>query len=104
MFAMTVAYRNEINLDYYLTKHMTAAEELCRPLGLVGTEVRHYVAGLDGNAPTYKVIATLTFVSKEAYEAVMQHPAAAELMADVKNFSESMPEFFLGEVLLDKRY
>lgn len=102
MFVMTVAYRKEINLDYYLTRHAPAAVELFKQFGLIRADVKQFTATADGREPAYKVMTTATFPSREAYEALMKHPAAAELVADVANFAQETPEFLLGEVLFDQ--
>jgi uncharacterized protein (TIGR02118 family) len=104
MIAAAVCYRQGINVEYYLKRHVPRSEELMVPLGLLRSEVRQFLPGPDGSLPPYAVMSTLYYPSLEVFQATMQNPIMAELMDDVKNFYDGAPEILIGEVLVNVDY
>jgi uncharacterized protein (TIGR02118 family) len=98
---LTVCYKHGVPLDegYYTTKHAAILRQVWGPLGLERTEVRKIAAAADGSTPPYQVIWSGYFPSAEAVQAVLQNPASGEVVGDVANYYQGMPDIFIGEVL-----
>ncbi len=101
MAVISVCYKHGVRLDeqYYLTKHVPLVDRVWGPQGLERTEVRKLTATADGSAPPYQIIFSMYFPSLETFQAALQHPTSAEVMDDVKNYYDGMPEILFGEVL-----
>lgn len=104
MVVATVMYRDGIDVEYYLNKHIPMSEEVMVPLGLKRAEVRQFEADPEGGAPKYVLMTTLYFETVESFQACMQNPAMAPLMEDVKNFYHGQPEVLVGGELVTKEY
>jgi len=50
-------------------------------------------------SPPYQIIASVYFPSLEAFQAALQHPSNDDVMNDIKNYNDGMPDIFFGEVL-----
>jgi len=50
-------------------------------------------------SPPYQIIASVYFPSLEAFQAALQHPSNDDVMNDIKNYYDGMPDIFFGEVL-----
>jgi len=103
MIKVSVMYPNSegstFDMDYYLTKHMPMVQQK------IGTALRSVsvVGGLSGGAPgsspTYSVIAILEFDSVQSFETNFgQH--SAEILADVPNYTNTLPTVQISEVKL----
>ncbi|KAK7542059.1 uncharacterized protein J3D65DRAFT_664485 [Phyllosticta citribraziliensis] len=82
------------NYDYYLQTHMPLAEQVWRPLGLVGVSLGP-TAHEAGKAP-YNVVCLLEFSSRKDWDRAWE-AALTQLVHDVPNFSNQMPTFLIGE-------
>lgn len=104
MVTMTVMYKQGINLEYYLNRHLGENEGALKALGVRLGEVRRLQADVQGNLPAYEVIATLYFDNMEAFQTAMQSPLAAKLMEDIPNFYSGAPDMLVGEVIYEKNF
>jgi len=76
--------------DYYRDTHMALVDE---HLGVLRTEVDR---GVDG---PYECVGHLYFESMEALAAGMGGPKAADVLADVANFTNAQPVMQVSEVV-----
>jgi uncharacterized protein (TIGR02118 family) len=92
MFIVSVMYPagHRFDGDYYAKSHLKMVHDRWDPLGLRNLQVLHGLPGPDGSAPTYQVVAQLTFDTQAAFEAAASRHAA-EIFADVPNFTEAKP-------------
>lgn len=98
MQRVTVLYPNgtdiKFDFDYYLAKHVPWVA------GLVGQkiEVRRGISAPDGSPATFICIATIVVNSAEQFQTVLaQH--GPEIMADIPNYTNSVPLLQFDEVL-----
>ncbi len=92
MFIVSVMYPagQHFDGDYYAKSHLRLVHDRWDPLGLRDLRVLHGLPGPDGSAPTYQLMALLTFDTQAAFEtAASQH--AAEIFADIPKFTEAKP-------------
>ena len=98
MFIVSVMYPSGFPFDigYYGKTHADLVNDRWKPLGLRNLQVLLGQPGPDGTAPTYQVVANLTFDSRAAFEgAASQH--ASEIFADIPNFTSATPIVQLSE-------
>lgn len=81
----------KFDFDYYEATHIPLANDAFTATGLQSVQVLRGLAGADGTPAPYLVIANLTFRDAEALEASLGGPRAAEVMADVANFTDIQP-------------
>lgn len=101
MITVNVLYPNEegakFDMNYYLSKHIPMVKKLLGP-ALKGCIVEQ---GLGGGAPgskaPYSVLCHLRFESLEAFQNAFG-PHAAEIQADVRNYSAVEPAIQMSEV------
>ena len=82
---------NPFNMDYYLATHVTLVKTKWTPVGLKSAAV----ATLDPSTG-YAVECVMVWESAETFAAVGRD---AEIMGDVKNFSEAAPTPWIGKVV-----
>ena len=101
MAVLSVCYKHGVRMDeqYYLTKHVPLVARVWGAHGLERTEVRKITAAADGTTPPYQIIFSVYFPSLETIQGALQHPTTAEVMDDIKNYYDGMPDVFFGEVL-----
>ncbi|HWI26492.1 MAG TPA: EthD family reductase [Stellaceae bacterium] len=101
MIKVTVLYpygaNAKFNMDYYVTKHMPMVRQkfgaACK-----GIAVDQGVAGgTPGAPPSFVAMGHLLFDSVEAFQKAMA-PHAAEVMADVANYTSIEPVLLISEV------
>ena len=80
-------------MSYYLSTHMPLVMKHFRQHGLTGYRVMQY----DGADAPYTTACTLTFTSKDGPGKAFGSKEAAEVMDDVKNFSNVTPVLMNGE-------
>ena len=101
MIKANVFYPNKadskFDMDYYLTKHMPLLKERFGG-ALKGASVDQGIAGgLPGSPATYAAVCSLLFDNVgELQSAMGAH--AAELMADIPNFTNVQPTIQVSEV------
>jgi uncharacterized protein (TIGR02118 family) len=78
------------DFDYYMATHIALVREVFGA-GLASVEVLQPMSAGDGSAAPYACMAHLRFESPEAMQTSTSHPRAAEVMADVANFTDIVP-------------
>src|SRR5271170_3041335 len=98
---ITVMYPNKpgvtFNFDYYLKHHATLIKRLYGE-GIGRLELRRGAATPDGAPIPYVAIINIWIGSQQAFdEAAAKH--AATLIADVPNFTNTMPQIQIDEIV-----
>jgi len=87
------------DMEYYRTKHMPMVQRLCgAACKEIGAE-RGLSGGAPGSTPTYAAVGTLLFDSVESFSTAFG-PHAAEIMADVPNYTKIEPVIQISEITL----
>ena len=76
---------------YYEATHIPLARDAFAATGLTDVQILKGLAGGDGGPAPFLLIANLTFRDAEALQASLGGPRAAEVMADVANFTDIQP-------------
>jgi len=92
---VTVLYPEgaKFDLSYYLSSHMPMVQSKWGPAGMTGYSVLKFAPG----AP-YAIQATLNFKSLADFQAAAGGEHTADILADVKNFSDKEPTLMPAEV------
>lgn len=86
------------DIDYYRDKHMPLAAKYFGT-ALKGWSVDKGVGGAEpGSLPGFVAAGHFLFDSQEAFVQVFE-PVAAELVADVSNYTDSAPQILISEVV-----
>jgi uncharacterized protein (TIGR02118 family) len=89
----------KFDMDYYLKTHVPLVGARCKSFGLSEAKVLRGAGAPGGGAPTYSVIALLTFGSADEFQRAMaQH--GKEIMGDLPNFTDIQPVIQVSEVLV----
>jgi len=101
MIRVSVYYPNtgKFDLDYYENKHMAMVAQRLNPLGLLRWEIDKGLAGGTPDAPApFIAIGHIYFNSVADFQkAFGAH--AAEIMADIPNYTNIEPQFQISEVI-----
>ena len=101
MIRVSVYYPNtgKFDLDYYEKKHMAMVAQRLNPLGLLRWEIDKGLAGGTPDAPApFIAIGHIYFNSVADFQkAFGAH--AAEIMADIPNYTNIEPQFQISEVI-----
>lgn len=97
MVAYPASADTKFNLQYYTNDHMQLVTKSWKQYGLLDWQIVTFDAGPDGSKP-YSVASTMRWDSAEGFQKAMASESAAELVADVVNFSDQQPMFLLGNV------
>ena len=101
MRCITVLYANKpgitFDFDYYKKHHATLIHRLYGK-GIAKIELRRGLNAMDGSPPPYLAVISIWIGSQEVFDAA-QAKHAPELIADVKNFTNTMPSFQFDEVV-----
>ncbi|KAF2771118.1 hypothetical protein EJ03DRAFT_45811 [Teratosphaeria nubilosa] len=84
----------KFNMDYYLSTHMPLVQSKWGQYGLTGWKVLQF-----REEDPYIVQATLEFQTTDAFGKAAAGPEVAEVMADIKNFSDKEPVIMPGSVV-----
>ena len=94
MYIITVTYPNDagatFDWDYYRQTHLPRCGAAFAPHGLGYASVLKGEASADGSPPAYLAQATFSFREEDGARAALAS-GAAELMADVPNFTSVTP-------------
>jgi len=82
--------------DYYTSKHMDLVNEHMGP-HIQNTLVTKGLAGGPEAPPDFYVVASFTFADQAAMGAALD--AVGLVLADLPNFTNSMPHMLIGDVL-----
>jgi uncharacterized protein (TIGR02118 family) len=100
MTVLRVCYKHGVRFDqsYYTSKHLPLVG------GIIGAAVKNIEvvkmgSAADGSAPPYQMMFSAYFESPAALENAMQNPRIPEVLGDVKNFYDGMPDLLIGEVV-----
>ena len=101
MIKVSILYPHRENVrfdfDYYCGKHMKLAAQYFEP-ALRGWSVDKGIQGGEPHsAPGFVAAGHFLFDSVQAFEAVFA-PVAAELVADIPNYTDSKPQILISEV------
>ncbi len=101
MAVFRVCYKSGVRFDtaYYLAKHLPIAASVMGPHGLKSLEVMKVTAAMNGSQPPYQVIATAYFETATGLQNALQSPRMAEVVSDVPNYYDGMPDVMIGEVV-----
>ena len=101
MTVLRVCYKDGIRFDhgYYKSTHTPLVTEVMGPLGLTNIEVMTIGPNPDGSRPPYQVMFSAYFDSASALQNAMQSPRMAEVLGDIQNYYDGMPDVMIGEVV-----
>jgi uncharacterized protein (TIGR02118 family) len=85
------------DFDHYAQTHLPLLTEKLGPLGLTGAYALRGAAAADGGEAPHFAMAFLNFGSAEALGAAMSSPEAAEVVADIANFTNVRPMMQVNE-------
>ena len=101
MTVLRVCYKSgaRFDYDYYRSKHLPLASAVMGPHGVTNVEMVTLGPNPDGSAPPYQVMLSAYFSSPAALASAMQSPRIGEVMGDVPNFYDGLPDVMVGEVV-----
>ena len=101
MTVLRVCYKRGIRFDetYYVSKHLPLAGSVMGPHGLKNIEMVKVTAMADGSQPPYQVVFSAYFESAAGLQNAMKSPQMPNVLGDVQNFYDGMPDVFIGEVV-----
>ncbi len=103
MIKVTVLYPNsagaKFDMKYYTSKHMPMVQRTCGPPCKGIAAEQGVGGGQPGSKPPYIALCHLTFDSVEAFQKAFG-PHAAEIMADIPNYTNVQPVIQISEVTL----
>jgi uncharacterized protein (TIGR02118 family) len=100
MTVLRVCYKHGARFDeaYYVSTHMPLVSAVMGPYGLKSVEMMKVAANGDGTAPPYQVIFSAYFESAADLQNAMRGPRIGEVMGDIVNFHDGIPDVMIGEV------
>ena len=84
---------------YYLSKHLPLTGSVMGPYGVKSVELVKATTTADGSTPPYYVIFSAYFESAAGLQNAMQGPRLGEVVGDIQNFYDGMPDVLIGEVV-----
>ena len=101
MTVLRVCYKHGVRFDeaYYVGTHGALVESVFGPHGLERVEIMKVTGTPDGAPPPYQNIFSAYFASPASLQMAMQDPRTPEVMGDIRNFYDGMPDVIIGEVL-----
>ena len=101
MTVLRVCYKHGVRFDegYYLSKHLPLAGSVMGPHGVKSVEMVKVTATADGSKPPYQVMFSAYFESAAGLQNAMQSPRMGEVLGDIQNFYEGVPDVLIGEVV-----
>jgi uncharacterized protein (TIGR02118 family) len=101
MTVLRVCYKHggRFDEDYYLTKHLPLAAGIMSPFGVKSVEMVKVTTTADGSKPPYQVIFSAYFESVAGLRNALQSPRMGEVLGDIQNFYDGMPDILIGEVV-----
>lgn len=101
MTVLRVCYKYGVRFDekHYVSIHLPLAGSVMGPYGLKSVEMVKVTSTADGSKSPYQVIFTAYFESAAALQNALQSPQIAQVLADIPNFYDGMPDMLIGEVV-----
>jgi uncharacterized protein (TIGR02118 family) len=101
MTVLRVCYKHGVPFDegYYVSKHLPLAGSVMGPHGVKGVEMVRVTATADGSKPPYHVMFSAYFESAAGLQNAMQSPRMGEVLGDIQNSCDGMPDVLIGEVV-----
>jgi uncharacterized protein (TIGR02118 family) len=97
---LKVCYKSGVRFDeqYYLSTHIPLAAAYFARFGIRNVEVVRFGEAA-GQAPVYQVIITAHFETMAGLQQAMSDPGLANVLADVPNYYDGVPDVLVGETL-----
>jgi uncharacterized protein (TIGR02118 family) len=103
MIKVTVLYPNapdaKFDMKYYVSHHMPMVRDKCAPECRSIAAESGVAGGEPGSPATYIAVGHLTFDSVAAFQKAFG-PHAAEILADVPNYTNTKPIIQISEITL----
>ena len=101
MTVLRVGYKAGVRFDqtYYTSTHLPLAADVMGPHGVTNVEMVTFGVNPDGSQPPYQVMFSAYFTSAVQVESALQSPRMAEVLADIPNYYDGMPDLMIGEVV-----
>ncbi len=101
MTVLRVCYKHGIRFDegYYLSKHLPLAGGVMSPYGVKSVELVRVTMTADGAIPGYQIIFSAYFESLAGLQSALQSPQMGQVLSDIQNFYDGMPDILIGEVV-----
>ena len=103
MIKVTVVYPNsagaKFDMQYYTSKHLPTLQRKCGAACKSIAAEQGLSGGQPGSKPPYIALCHLTFDSVEAFQKAFS-PHAAEVMADIPNYTNVQPIIQISEITL----
>jgi uncharacterized protein (TIGR02118 family) len=101
MTVLRVCYKHGVRFDeaYYVGTHGPLVWSVFGPHGLKRVEILKVTGTPDGANPPYQIMFSAYFDSAASLGKAMQDPRTPEVMGDIKNFYDGMPDVMIGEVI-----
>ena len=98
---METADKHGVRFDeaYYVESHGPLVGNVFGPHGLQRVEILKVTGSADGTNPPYQIIFSAYFDSAASLQRAMQDPRIPEVMGDIRNFYDGMPDLMIGEVI-----
>lgn len=103
MIRVSIMYPNapdrKFDMKYYIDKHMAMVQQMLAPLG-ARAEVDRGIGTVEPGAPApFVTVCHMYFKNSDEWQQCMSHPRAAEMIADVPNFTNVQPQVQISEIL-----
>ena len=101
MTVLRVCYKSGVRFDesYYMAKHLPLVGSIMGPHAVKNVEVVKVGPNPDGSKPPYQVMFSAYFESGPAVQKAMADPRMAEILGDIKNYYDGMPDLMIGDVV-----
>jgi uncharacterized protein (TIGR02118 family) len=101
MTVLRVCYKQGVRFDeaYYTSKHLPLVGTVMGPYGVNRIEMLKLTTAMDGSKPPYQVMFSAYFESAAGLQNAMQSPRIGEVLGDIQNFYDGMPDVFIGDLV-----
>ena len=101
MTVLRVCYKHGARFDegYYIATHLPLVSAVMGPHGGKGLEMIKVTTTPGAPAPPYQVIFSAYFDSPAGLQAAMLDSRIGEVMGDIANFHDGVPDVMIGEVV-----
>ena len=101
MTVLRVCYKHGARFDegYYISTHTPIVNAVMGPHGAKNLEMIKVTSTPGAPPPPYQVIFSAYFDSPAGLQAAMQDPRIGEVMGDIANFHDGVPDVMIGEVV-----